>query len=199
MLEPTKHLSHSQSIDWESLTHKKLIPDELREEILIALSYFPELKDTQIDFVYVENIRSSIMQAQPKARTLFRKKHRRHYIIRISRYFHLSKTHMKIEDLPKDVLIGWIGHELGHVMDYLYRGRLGMARFGAGYVFSKKYIRKAERVADTYAVKRGLLNYILATKNFVLDHAELPSWYKNKIRRLYLSPDDVMALVTSSE
>ncbi len=181
----------------QNLDTNKVIPVELREEILTALSYYPELKDTYIEFVFSETIRTSIMQAQPRARTLLWKKKRREYVIRISRYFHLSKTHVKIESLPKEVLIGWIGHELGHIMDYTGRGRMGMARFGAGYVLSKRYIRKAERAADTFAVSRGLLPYILATKNFILDHADLPESYKRKIRKLYLSPDDVMTLAES--
>lgn len=183
--------------DLDLYAHKKIIPTELKEEILLALSYYPELKDTEIEFVFSESIRTSIMQAQPRARSVLWKKDRRQYVIRISRYFHLSQTHTRIESLPKEVLVGWIGHELGHIMDYSARGRRGMARFGAGYALSKRYIRKAERVADTFAVERGLLPYILATKNFIMDHAGLPESYKRKIRRLYLSPEEVMALADS--
>jgi hypothetical protein len=96
-------------------------------------------------------------------------------------------------------MIGWIGHELGHIMDYEARSSIGMIGFGFGYVFSKKYVHKAERIADTYAVERGMADYIIATKNFILDHTELPQAYKNKIARLYLSPDDIVELVTELE
>ena len=36
-------------------------------------------------------------------------------------------------------------------------------------------------VADSLAVERGMGNYIVATKRFILDHAELPQAYKDKI------------------
>jgi hypothetical protein len=33
--------------------------------------------------------------------------------------------------------------------------------------------------------------YLIATKRFILDHAELPQAYKDKIARLYVSPDEI--------
>jgi len=192
---PVTDTTQGASAHEQILARHKTIPNEIRDEILKALSFYPEFGNTEIDFVFSSALKSSLMQAQPKARTLLRRKHRRGYIIRISRYFHLSQTHVPIETLPKEVLIGWLGHELGHVLDYCNRGRWRMATFGAGYAFSKKYVKRAERTADTFAVQRGLLPYILATKNFILGHADLPVAYKQKIRRLYMSPDDVMTLV----
>jgi hypothetical protein len=60
-------------------------------------------------------------------------------------------------------------------------------------------VKEAERVADTYAVERGLGKYIIATKRFILDHAELPQSYKDKIARLYLSPDVIVEMVKKME
>src|SRR5690606_16904904 len=74
-----------------------------------------------------------------------------------------------------------------------------LVAFGLSYVFSRTYIKKAEIEADTYAVNHGLGRYIIATKSFILDHAELPQTYKNKIARLYLSPDDIVEQVRKLE
>ena len=106
---------------------------------------------------------------------------------------------MPIEQIPDTVMIGWIGHELGHIMDYEHRSNAGITLFGYRYLFSPAYVKEAERVADTYAVERGLGKYIIATKRFILDHAEIPQAYKNKIERLYLSPDVIVDLVTKLE
>lgn len=101
--------------------------------------------------------------------------------------------------MPDDIMIGWIGHKLGHILDYENRSNLGMLAFGIGYLCSDKFVKSAEKIADTYAVNRGLGKYILATKRFILDHAELPQRYKEKIARLYLSPDDIVEQVLKLE
>ena len=135
------------------------------------------------------------MQAQPRIETMFNKKENRGYNINISSLFKLTHTAIPIHQIPADIMIGWIGHELGHIMDYHNRTIFGMIRFGFGYLFSIKYIQQAERVADTFAVMHGLGHYIIQTKNFILNHAELPEKYKQKIARLYLSPDDIVEQV----
>lgn len=137
------------------------------------------------------------MQAQPKIKTMFGAK--REYNINISALFRLTTTAIPIHQIPPDIMVGWIGHELGHIMDYQNRNLSGMIRFGLGYLFSSKYVQQAERVADTYAVNHGLGSYILQTKNFILNHANLSEKYKRKIARLYLSPDDITEQVRKLE
>jgi hypothetical protein len=38
-------------------------------------------------------------------------------------------------------------------------------------------------------------NYILATKDFILNHTSLSENYKSRIKRLYMSPEEIMVLV----
>lgn len=175
----------------------KSIPKVLENEILQALSFYPELKETAIYFVFKQNIRGSVMQAQPKISTMFGAD--RAYNINISALFKLTHTAIPIHQIPSDVIVGWIGHELGHVLDYENRSISGMVRFGLGYLFSARFVKEAERVADTYAVSHGLGKYILKTKHFILDHASLSEKYKQKIARLYLSPDDIVEQVKKLE
>ncbi len=180
--------------------HNKVFPALLREEILMALSYYPELYPTCIEFVLVEPyIKKSVMQAQPEFRSYFTPGKKRSYVIRISRYFKGGPDVLPIETIPQNVLIGWIGHELGHVMDYQERNFWEMARFGIGYLLSNRYLMRAERTADSFAISHGLGKKIMATKNFILDHTYLPERYKNKIRRLYLSPEDALLLIEEYE
>jgi hypothetical protein len=74
-----------------------------------------------------------------------------------------------------------------------------MISFGYRYFLSPTYVKKAEMIADSLAVDRGLGNYIVATKRFILNHADLPQAYKNKIARLYLSPDVILEQVKKLE
>lgn len=179
--------------------NNKQIPAIIEENVLKALSFYPELADTHISFVFKQNIKGSVMQAQPVIKSLFNKKENRRYRINISSLFKLTHSAIPIHQIPDTIMIGWIGHELGHIMDYETKSTLGMAGFGISYLFSKKFVRKAEKIADHYAVGQGLAEYIVATKRFILDHAELPQDYKDKIARLYLSPDDIVEEVLRLE
>lgn len=181
----------------EKFRANKVIPKVLEGEILKALSFYPSLIPVKIRFVFKRRIKGSVMQAQPRIGTMFGGE--RAYQINISALFRLAHAATPIHQVPSDILVGWIGHELGHIMDYEQRSLWGMVQFGAGYLFSTAFVRDAERVADTFAVNHGLGKYILKTKHFILDHAALPEKYKRKIARLYLSPDDIVAQVRALE
>ncbi|MGY5847576.1 hypothetical protein ACW6QP_09155 [Salegentibacter sp. HM20] len=175
--------------------NNKIVPDEIWREAYIALSHFPELKDTPIEFKFKKNIKKSFMQAQPKISGLLKNKKNRSYFIMISEKITIEDQVFEVKKVPSDVLIGWIGHELGHIMDYRERSGFNMLWFGVKYLTSKNYIQEAERAADTYAVNHGLGEYIIATKDFILNHAHLSSTYKARIKSLYLSQEEIMMLI----
>ena len=187
-------------IDLEQFGVNKDIPDEIREVTLLALSHYPELLDVKIDFQFQNKIRGSVMQAQPKIGSLlFRNKDSRSYRIKISRYLDLMDERVPIEELPQKVLLGWIGHELGHVKDYLDRSMVNMISFGVRYVLSDKFVTQAEIAADSYSVANGLGEALVATKEFILNHDRLPVSYQDKIRALYMSPGEIITLVDVQE
>ncbi|MEJ7829708.1 MAG: hypothetical protein WKF91_15975, partial [Segetibacter sp.] len=179
--------------------HNKQIPAVIEKNVLNALSFYPELKNTTISFIFRTKIKSSVMQAQPVFTTLLGKRKNRRYRINISEYFKLINSQIPIEKIPDEVMIGWIGHELGHILDYEGMSNGGMVSFGYRYYFSPSFVKHAEMVADSLAVERGMGNYIVATKRFILNHADLPQAYKDKISRLYLSPDVIVEQVRKLE
>lgn len=177
----------------------KQIPAVIEKNVLKALSFYPELKNTTISFIFKTTIKTSVMQAQPVFTTLLRKRKNRRYRINISAHFKLIHSEMPILQIPDEVMIGWVGHELGHILDYESMSNAGMISFGYSYYFHSSFVKHAEMVADSLAVERGMGNYIVATKRFILDHAELPQAYKDKIARLYLSPDVIVEQVKKLE
>lgn len=186
--------------DLEIYSKNKVIPEPIREVALEALSYFPELMDSKIEFQFKNNIKGSVMQAQPKTVSLvINNKDNRSYRIKVSRYLKLEDEWIPIEELPKNVLLGWIGHELGHIKDYTDRSAVGMMHFGAKYFCSPKFITQAEVNADSYAVAAGMAHEIIALKQFILNHDRLPEEYKAKIRRLYMSPGEIMSMVDEED
>lgn len=176
----------------------KRYPSTIKKEVEKALSYFPELSETYIQFRFKKNIKKSTMQAQPVWTSFFKPKEEREYQILISEKIQIEEEEFTVNNIPKDVLIGWLGHELGHVMDYRNRSSFGMLLFGFKYLYSKKYMKKAERTADTFALNHGMGHYILRTKNFILDHASMSEKYKNRIRKMYMSPEEVMELLNKA-
>lgn len=179
--------------------HNKIIPPVLEKNIVSALAFFPELAHTPIRFVLKQKIKGSVMQAQPLFYTLLLPRRYRRYQINISTSFPLINARMPITEVPEKVMIGWIGHELGHILDYEGRTNGGLVSFGYRYLLQSSFVQEAERIADTLAVARGLGHHIIATKRFILDHASIPQAYKDKIARLYLSPDVILEQVQKLE
>ena len=173
----------------------KEVPDIIWRETYIALSHYPELKDTPITFRFKKNIKKSFMQAQPSFSGIFKNRKKRGYFVFINEEIKIEDEIFTVTDAPKDVIIGWIGHELGHIMDYRNRSGINMLWFGVKYLTSHNYIREAERAADTYAVNHGLGKYIIATKDFILNQSDLSEKYKNRIKKLYLSQEEIVELV----
>lgn len=177
----------------------KIIPQVIVNEAGTALSHYPELEEVAIEFKFKPSLKKSFMKAQPKFSTLFKPKKKRSYVILMSETFKIDGLELQIKDIPENVMIGWLGHELGHIMDYHRRNSLNLILFGLRYSISQNFIREAERVADTYAVTHSMKDYILDTKKFILNNSSLSEKYKARIRRLYLSPDEILLLVKEQE
>lgn len=172
----------------------KEIPEAIAEEVNAALEFYPELEDVTIYFEFKKKIKHSTMQAQPLVRSIFKSRKNREYVIKISQKIKIEEEEFYTKDVPKEVLIGWIGHELGHIMDYQQHSNLGMLWFGIKYLLSDNYIAEAERAADTYAVQQGMTDFIIETKRFILNHAKISKEYKLRIKKYYLSPKEIIML-----
>lgn len=175
--------------------NNKSFPEYLKKEAKLALSFYPELNEVPIEFRLTKNMSSSVMKAQPKFWSLLKNKNQREYIVLISRTFGIKHRELQTSQVPKEVMVGWLGHELGHVMDYQNRSTFNLIAFGFRYVFQESFTKTAEQTADRFAVNHNMEAYILATKNFILNHTGLSEKYKEKIRRLYVSPEGILDFV----
>lgn len=171
------------------------IPESIQDEFYTALEYYPELQDANFEVRFKKEIKKSTMQARPTLGSFFRSRKNRTYVILISEKFKIADKEFLTRHIPRDILIGWIGHELGHVMDYQDRSKVNLIWFGLKYLLSDSYIVEAERAADSFAVANGMEDYILKTKDFILNHADITPTYKNRIQKYYLSPEEIMDLV----
>ena len=175
------------------------MPPSLEAPIKEALSYYPELRGIAIDFVYRDHINHAVMQAQPRIKTLLRKKNKRVYKIKMQKLISLNDTLKPLETLPHDIIVGWVAHELGHVVDYLNRSSMDMVGFGMRYFTSRKYLRRAERRADTFAIKHGFATHLIKTKKYILMRDDLPDDYRARIDNLYISAEEVRAIEAEAD
>jgi hypothetical protein len=169
----------------------------LKKCFLAAYARFPSLHQNQLTLEQLQ-LRGYTMRAQPiidKA-ILFRAS--RKYRIQFSDHLEIAR-YVKPAELPKDVLTGWFAHELGHLIDYQRRTPIGMIGFIIGYVISAKYRSKAERTADLFALERGFGQELMATKRYILEKSKLPERYKARIRKFYMSPDELELLISGKE
>lgn len=192
---------HCQVADAQTAGHiiNKIIPEEVRSPVVKALAKYPELQDIQIDFIFKDKIKNCIMQAQPRVSSFLKNKLKRSYKIKIKRNILTNDGLQPIETLPEHILVGWFAHELGHIVDYLQRSSINMTGFGLRYITSKRFLRKAEQVADQYAVAHGFAEEIILTKKYILEKSAFPEDYKLKIDGFYPSPKDIEVLQADGE
>lgn len=169
----------------------KQYPSEIKNEVEKALSYYPELADTKIHFRWGVFTQHSFMLAQPKIPTLLRPKEKRAYQIIMRKKFFLKNRQFANGRIPSEVMVGWLGHELGHVLDYKDRNSLNLIWFGIMYYCSKSFLIKAEITADKNASRHGLIDELVVSKEFGRDPKYFPMSYVNKLNGLYPSVEDV--------
>ena len=181
----------------KNLIFQNVQSEKLRTWFAETLAAYPELYDRPI-YLRKLSMKRSTMRAQPVINGAFFRRATRHYRVDFSDHLDVTQ-HVKVQELPKEVVIGWFAHELGHVVDYLNRPVLGMISFGLGYALWSRYMRKAERVADTIAVEHGFGAEVRATKQYLLKHATLPKHYKKRLRKYYLSADELEGVILTWE
>ena len=131
----------------------KIIPEEYRSQILLALSFYPQLKDTRIEFLLEPAVIP--ISSRPKPATVFYKKSKRWYCIVISSGSMEGMEDALLENLSFEAQVGVIGHELGHTVFYKDRSSWDLIGIGIAYPFNK-FRQKFEKETDVRTIEHGL-------------------------------------------
>jgi hypothetical protein len=153
--------------------HKALIAN-YENQILIALSYFPELKNIKIKF-RLKN-RETPLATRPTVVSMFRSAKKRTYIITISRKSTNYLNTIVFKNLNYNAQIGVLGHELCHVSDYLNKGFGKMCNVAAIEIFSKKAVDKFEFNTDLNCIHHGLGYQLLDWSINVRENLKRVNW-----------------------
>lgn len=134
--------------------HKQL-PKGYEKQALVALSYYPELKNTRIVFKVRKKGGAPFVSRPTTWSLLFRKRAKRKYRILISQKTKAILAPILMKNLPFNAQIGVLGHELAHTSFYLEKKFGAMVKIAIG-TFSARYLDEFEHQTDQIAIEHGL-------------------------------------------
>ncbi|MEO8147529.1 MAG: hypothetical protein ABI723_07830 [Bacteroidia bacterium] len=187
---------------YNQFSSNKIIPKEISKQVLIALSYFPELKNTPIEFKFSK--KHSPLATAPTFVSCFKSESKRKFIVTISNNTSPKLTPILFYNLPYNAQIGVIGHELSHVSDLSKKNFLALMRIGAGHL-SKKFMDNFENNTDMICIKHGLGYQLMDWSKYVRTVLKIDEWYgadnpesfmaQGKKRERYMSPPVIQSYI----
>lgn len=166
------------------------VPELYQQSVAVAAARFDELQHVRIRFRY-QPIRTTL-NVRPAFFSVFRRPHRRIYVIRINEKIDFQG--ITIDEVPLEAQIGIWGHELSHVLDYHQKSSFGILHTGLRYIFRSS--RSAyEKEIDEMTIHRGLGNELRAWKIYLYRHSSADDSYLNYKRSVYYSPAQIDSLL----
>ncbi|HKK88192.1 MAG TPA: hypothetical protein VJ917_05030 [Saprospiraceae bacterium] len=166
------------------------VPGHMKAITHDLIQQYPQLQGTWIK-IRRQHLKSSTMRAFPGIVYQWPFHWRQVYYIDVAIHVR-DREDLMVNDLPYEVLKGWIAHELGHLADYRERSLLGMMIYGLRYALSSSFLQSVEHRADELAVQAGYYAEVKATKEFI--ERELfneKNAYSSKLRKRYMSIEEL--------
>lgn len=102
------------------------------------------------------------------------------------------------ERVTSTALVGLLGHELGHIVDYSQRSIFGIIGFSIGYIPHKNR-SKIEKRTDRIAIQHGLGSYLLEFSEYIdTDTCRTERYIKYKAKHYY-SPEQLREVIETGE
>lgn len=135
-------------------------------------------------------------QAQPVFRTLHRKPYNRTYIVRVQECNN-NNNNLCFDILPDSAKVGLIGHELTHIDDYKSKGFFKMIGMGVMYSISPGYKRKVEYETDSLTIVNNMGKETLVFSKYISQTKLAKKRYLRKIRKFYISSEDIERIMNN--
>jgi hypothetical protein len=173
----------------------KIIPPAFEKQILIALSYFPELVNTEIEFRF-EHTNTSF-STRPSIVSILKRSSRRKYIITISDSSKEKLVPLQLKNLDFNAQIGVLGHELSHAADFTRKNSFGLLRVAFGNL-SNRFLDRFERYTDSLCIAHSLGYQLLAWSTFIRTTMHYENWTGSvnidkgpMLREKYMNPPTI--------
>lgn len=173
----------------------KKYPAQFEKQILIALSYYPELKNTPIFFRI--RPRHTSLNTRCTWGGLFETQANRHYVITISDSTEPMLTPMLFKNLSFNAQIGVMGHELGHVTDFSRMTTMQIVGHVVKNV-SARYIDRFEFNTDNICINHGLGYQLLEWSSYVRKTMNREIWrgpdfaHRKMTKERYMNPSTII-------
>lgn len=180
---------------------RKNIPPEFERQILLALSYFPELTDVTIDF-RVRKSRTPL-SSRPSWGSVLLPHRNRNYVITISDSTRRLLSPILFKNLDFNAQVGVIGHELSHIIDFSSKGGVGLIGIGIGNI-SRRFLDRFEYRTDSICIAHGLGYQLLAWSLFVRKALKRENWngagniHAPMRRERYMNPETIRRQIGSN-
>lgn len=177
----------------------KTIPKEFEKQILLALSFYPELRNTKIVF----KVKNTLipLASRPTFWSVFKRRKNRTYKITISSKTIAFLTPILLKNLSYNAQIGVLGHEIAHIADYINKNAWQIMGMGFGQL-SGKYIDKFEYATDMRCIEHGLGYQLLAWSVQVREKLQVKEWKnvsaKSSSER-YMNPETIEKYIKESK
>ena len=161
------------SAEYEQYAFKKKFPEEIKSQVLTALSYYPQLKDTRITFRFRK--RKTPLTSRPRILQVFLPKKWRAYVITISTETIESLTPILFSKLPYNAQIGVLGHEIAHIVDY--KDKTSFQLISLGFKLGNpSFTDEFEFKTDERAISFGLGFQLFNWSSFVRKSLGIIEW-----------------------
>ena len=132
--------------------NNKELPEGYELQALLALSFYPELKDVRIKFV--QNDVDIAISSRPYWASLLNHAKHRTYLVVIDTEREGPRPSLILKNQTFNTQVGILGHELAHTLYYLDRSFFGIA--GDGFCQLSSCRIDFERATDERLIRYGL-------------------------------------------
>ena len=172
---PKKQFNESDFdlIFYSQFETSKIIPNNIKPQVLIALSFYPELKDVDITFRFRKRV--TPLASRPKILSTFKRKGKRAYVITISTKSNERLTPILFCNLPFNAQIGVLGHELGHITEYKNKNSIQLLSIAIS-LLNSKYTNHFEFNTDLICINHGLGFQLYDWSRYVRRTLKIMEW-----------------------
>lgn len=177
---------------FSNFENNKIFVDDYKVPCLKALSFYPELKDVNIEFRKAEI--GTTLAARPIISSFFNTDYERTYEVIFN---NSDDCEVPFLELPEEGQVGILGHELAHILDYETKSFGQLLVTGCFYINAHS-IRNYERGIDRVTVERGLGEKLHDAYYYILEESQASLKYKNFKKFTYLEPHEILEQVRVS-
>lgn len=181
--------------------YKKQYPPQFEKQILLALSYYPELKSTPVKFRIRQ--RHTALNTRATWFGVFESPRKRNFVITISDSSEAMLMPFMFKNVSFNAQVGVMGHELGHITEFLKMTTLQLFAHAIKNV-SAKYIDRFEYNTDAICIEHGLGYQLLEWSSNIRNKMNREFWrgpdfaHKPTDIERYMNPGTILKKINSN-